>query len=104
MQKRTKLILILVLLLIVLLVGQSVNADHICDKEEKKRLKALAEKVELPFYIMKTEKGFGGPTRHQEAHQIPLKNPATDEEELKELEEWLKSYNFAELFQEVQHD
>ena len=64
----------------------------------------LAEKVELPFYIMKTEKGFGGPTRHQEAHQIPLKNPATDEEELKELEEWLKSYNFAELFQEVRHD
>ena len=47
---------------------------------------------------MKTEKGEGGPNRHQEAHQIPLKNPRTDKEELAELEEWLKSYNLPELF------
>lgn len=54
---------------------------------------ALAMKVEDPFYILRTEKGEGGPNRHHEAHQIPLKNPATDEEELKALEEWLKSYD-----------
>ncbi len=51
-----------------------------------------------PFYILKTEKGYGGPNRHHEAHQIPLKNPKTDEKELRELEKWLKSYRFEELF------
>lgn len=60
--------------------------------------KALNAEVSPPFIIMKTEKGEGGPNRHQEAHQIPLKNPRTDKEELAELEEWLKSYNLPELF------
>ncbi len=60
--------------------------------------KALNEKIDAPFYIMKTEKGEGGPNRHQEAHQVPLKNPKTDGKELKTLEEWLKSYRFNELF------
>lgn len=59
---------------------------------------ALRREVESPFYILKTEKGEGGPNRHQDAHQIPLKNPATDAEELKALEEWLRSYNLSELF------
>ena len=58
---------------------------------------ALAKEAENPFYILKTEKGATGPNRHQEAHQIPLKNPATDEKELKQLEDWLKSYKMNEL-------
>ena len=59
---------------------------------------ALAGNAGNPFYILKTEKGEGGPNRHHEAHQIPLKNPATDAEELETLESWLKSYHFDELF------
>ena len=59
---------------------------------------ALHERSESPFYIMKTEKGEGGPNRHQDAHQIPLKNPKTDETELQKLEEWLRSYRPEELF------
>lgn len=59
---------------------------------------ALQKAVDSPFYIMRTEKGEGGPNRHQDAHQIPLKNPKTDEEELRTLEEWLKSYEISELF------
>ena len=59
---------------------------------------ALREQVEAPFYIMRTKKGHGGPNRHHEAHQIPLKNPATDANELYELEEWLRSYHIEELF------
>lgn len=59
---------------------------------------ALSKKVDAPFYILKTEKGYGGPNAHHEAHQIPLKHPMTDSEELKELEDWLSSYNFMELF------
>ncbi|MBQ9029681.1 hypothetical protein IJ114_02865 [Candidatus Saccharibacteria bacterium] len=61
---------------------------------------------EPPFIIMKTEKGAGGPEYSKGkkiagnylAHQIPLKEAKTDVEELKELEAWLQSYRFAELF------
>lgn len=59
---------------------------------------ALSEQAEAPFYILQTEKGEGGPNAHQDAHQIPLKNPKTDAEELKKLEEWLRSYKVEELF------
>lgn len=59
---------------------------------------ALSQKLEAPFYILKTEKGDGGPNRHHEAHQIPLKSPMNDSEELTKLENWLLSYNFNELF------
>lgn len=59
---------------------------------------ALGEKIDSPFYILKTEKGEGGPNRHHDAHQIPLKKPATDDGELSALEEWLKSYGISELF------
>ena len=59
---------------------------------------ALVQKIEAPFYILKSEKGEGGPNRHHEAHQIPLKDPKTNPEVLKQLEEWLKSYNFVEVF------
>lgn len=59
---------------------------------------ALMQKIDAPFYILKSEKGEGGPNRHHEAHQIPLKDPKTNPEELKELEEWLKSYDFNEVF------
>ena len=62
---------------------------------------ALNEEVESPFIIMKTEKGEGGPNRYHEAHQIPLKNPKTDTEELKQLEEWLKSYHPEDLLAEI---
>jgi len=66
--------------------------------EPEKFQEALNKKVESPFYILKTVKGDGGPTRHQDAHQIPLKNPMSDRKELNTLEEWLKSYRFDELF------
>lgn len=62
---------------------------------------ALQSNVSAPFYIMQTEKGYGGPNRHQESHQIPLKNPKTDDAELKQLEEWLQSYHPQELFSEL---
>ncbi len=59
-----------------------------------------------PFYILETEKGATGPTEvHGKkiagnflAHQIPLPNAKTDPAELKILDQWLKSYEFGELF------
>ena len=59
-----------------------------------------------PFLILHTEKGETGPRElnghkiagSQNAHQIPLPHAATDTKELQELEFWLKSYRFRELF------
>ena len=34
------------------------------------------------------------------AHQVPLPNAKTDENQLKMLEKWLQSYNFKELYHE----
>ena len=64
--------------------------------------KALREEIDSPFYIMKTEKGCGGPNRYHMAHQIPLKNPKTDEAELHQLEDWLESYQPSRLFEELE--
>lgn len=60
---------------------------------------ALSQTVESPFFILETTKGATGPNRYHEAHQIPLKNPREDKKELAELEDWLKSYRFDELFE-----
>ncbi len=68
----------------------------------------LAERHQPAFIIMKSEKGATGPryfngekiAGNYLAHQIPLKNPKTDEAELHMLEVWLKSYYFGELFNE----
>ena len=68
----------------------------------------LAERRQPAFIIMKSEKGATGPrcfngekiAGNYLAHQIPLKNPKTDEAELHMLEVWLKSYYFGELFNE----
>ena len=58
----------------------------------------MNEDIDSPFYIMRTEKGYGGPNRYHKSHQIPLKEPRTDGKELHALEKWLKSYNFGEFF------
>ena len=62
---------------------------------------ALNENIKTPFFIMRTEKGYGGPNRYQESHQIPLKKPASDKQELLKLEEWLKSYHPETLLSKV---
>lgn len=67
------------------------------DEPEKFQI-ALETDSKNPFFILKTEKGATGPNRHQNAHQIPLKNVCYDRNELDTLETWLKSYHFEELF------
>lgn len=61
----------------------------------------LKNPIKNPFFILKTAKGFGGPTKYQNSHQVPLKNPKTNDEELTTLEIWLRSYRFDELFDET---
>ncbi len=66
--------------------------------EPEKFQEALMKDVPSPFYILKTEKGQGGPTAHQDAHQIPIKYPMNNYDDLDLLEKWLESYHFDELF------
>lgn len=69
---------------------------------------ALDSTVPTPFIIMKSQKGATGPAYvdgqkvagNYYSHQIPLKNPKTDKDQLHQLENWLKSYRFSELFSE----
>lgn len=60
------------------------------------------------FIIMKTPKGYTGPKEldglkiedNCAAHQVPLPLAKSDGTQLRMLEEWLKSYNFKELYDE----
>ncbi|MBO7718119.1 hypothetical protein J6S37_01320 [Candidatus Saccharibacteria bacterium] len=58
----------------------------------------LAKKYASPFYILHSEKGFGGPNRYHKSHQIPLKEPGANKEQMELLIGWLKSYHISELF------
>lgn len=63
-------------------------------------------KPRWPVLILRTPKGWSGPKKvHGEimegsyrAHQVPLAGAKTDEEELKQLQDWLESYKPKELF------
>lgn len=80
-----------------------INGD---DPEVFQTVLTKAEKFEYPFFILRTEKGAGGPTEvHGRkvagnflAHQIPLPAAKTDAAELAILQGWLESYRFGELF------
>ena len=63
-------------------------------------------KPKFPMIILKTLKGWTGIKEihgkkiegNHLSHQVVLKEPKTDHEELAALEEWLRSYKFEELF------
>ena len=69
---------------------------------------ALANIDRNSFIIMKTPKGYGCPAEidgtklegNCACHQVPLPKAKSDETQLKMLEDWLKSYNFKELYDE----
>lgn len=68
----------------------------------------LQEMHDNSFIIMRTEKGYGGPKElngekiagNYLSHQVPLPLAKTDDSQLKMLEDWLKSYDFKELYDE----
>lgn len=59
---------------------------------------ALNNSLKSPFLILETPKGDTGPTPPESSHQVPLKDPKHNQDELKILEKWLRSYHFEELF------
>ena len=78
------------------------------DTEQFIHAVAEAKSLVNPFIIFKSEKGATGPVEVDGqkvagnflAHQIPLPLVRTNENQLKILEDWLKSYHFEELFSE----
>ena len=66
------------------------------------------ERPRWPMIILKTPKGWTGPKFVDglpvegsfRSHQVPLSDPANNPEHLKQLEEWLRSYEPGELFDE----
>ena len=81
------------------------------DGENPERFQYVLEKAEAldaPFLIMQSVKGLGCPAEldgekisgNYLSHQIPLPLAKTDKTQLALLENWLKSYNFEELYTE----
>ena len=69
---------------------------------------AEAERPRWPMIVLRSPKGWTGPKivdGHKvegswRAHQIPISDPKTKPEQLKQVEEWLRSYKPEELFDE----
>lgn len=67
------------------------------------------ERVFYPMIVLRTPKGWTGPKLVEEkkvegtfrSHQVPI--PLENDEELKQLEKWLKSYHSEELFDDNGH-
>jgi xylulose-5-phosphate/fructose-6-phosphate phosphoketolase len=81
---------------------------EIQDLQQRARTDGLSERPRWPMIILKTPKGWTGPTevdgRRAEgswrSHQVPFADMATNPEHLKLLEEWMRSYKPEELFDE----
>ena len=64
------------------------------------------ERPRWPMIVLRTPKGWTGPAEvgglpvegTWRAHQVPLAKPRTDPEQLRQLDEWLRSYRPDELF------
>jgi xylulose-5-phosphate/fructose-6-phosphate phosphoketolase len=74
----------------------------------KARKKGLSERPRWPLVVLRTPKGWTGPRVVDglpiegtfRAHQVPLAEPRTNPEHLRQLEAWLRSYRPEELFDE----
>jgi xylulose-5-phosphate/fructose-6-phosphate phosphoketolase len=72
------------------------------------RMQGVTQRPRWPMIVLASPKGWTGPKvidgRANEgtfrSHQVPLSDPATNPRHLAQLEEWLRSYRPAELFDE----
>ena len=85
--------------------------DRILELQAKARSgapAAAAKELRWPALVLRTPKGWTGPKMVDglpvegtfRAHQVPLGKPRTDPVQLRQLEEWLRSYRPEELFDE----
>lgn len=69
-------------------------------------LKKTGEILGLPVIILRSDKGWSGPKKFKKdkiegnhlSHQVPFSGAKENKEELKALEEWLRSYKIEQLF------
>ncbi len=72
------------------------------------RTNGVTERPAWPMIVLKTPKGWTGPKvvdglpveGTYRAHQVPLSEPASNPEHLKQLDQWLRGYRPEELFDE----
>lgn len=92
--------------------NMALTLDRIIKEIKKIQYNARYNKVERVFYpmiVLRTPKGWTGPKLVEgkkvegtfRSHQVPI--PLENDEELKQLEKWLKSYHPEELFDDNGH-
>ena len=82
--------------------------DEIRDIQEKARKNGFTERPQWPMIIFKSPKGWTGPKEVDgkqiegtwRAHQVPLSGLYENEDHIRILENWMKSYKPEELFDE----
>jgi xylulose-5-phosphate/fructose-6-phosphate phosphoketolase len=75
-------------------------------QDSARRSTASVERPQWPMIVLVSPKGWTGPKFVNgkkiegtfRAHQVPITDPATNPEHLKQLEDWLRSYRPQELF------
>src|SRR4051812_1229513 len=80
--------------------------EQIKSIQKDARIRGSAERPRWPMIVLNSPKGWTGPKivdgRQVEgtfrAHQVPLSDPSSHPEHLKQLEDWLRSYRPQELF------
>jgi xylulose-5-phosphate/fructose-6-phosphate phosphoketolase len=76
--------------------------------QQNARQHGADERPLWPMIVLRSPKGWTGPKKVNglpveggfRSHQVPITDPATNPEHLKQLEDWLKSYKPSELFDE----
>lgn len=80
--------------------------QEIHDIQQQARNSGQATRAHWPMIVLRTPKGWTGPKQvdHKKvegfwrAHQVPISGIHDDEERLKQLEQWMRSYRPEELF------
>jgi xylulose-5-phosphate/fructose-6-phosphate phosphoketolase len=76
--------------------------------QQHARINEESERPLWPMIVLRSPKGWTGPKKVNglpvegsfRSHQVPITDPATNPEHLKQLEDWMKSYKPWELFDE----
>ena len=82
--------------------------DEIRDIQQRARMEGDVSRPQWPMIVLRSPKGWTGPKEvdgrktedYWRSHQVPFSNVRENQEHLKLLESWMKSYNPEELFTE----
>ena len=80
--------------------------EHIARIQHDARQRGVTTRPRWPMIVLRSPKGWTGPKRVDglpvegtfRSHQVPLSDPASHPEHLRQLEQWLLSYRPSELF------